>query len=125
MLFIDAIILLALDQAVASASVPLMCYSARAGMERDRVLERVAAAKTKQRLTLTQGSYLQTLLQMDRSQHACTILTQHFSTTLTMPCIAFTPRHKEVFGWSELFGSMLKGKHEVITEIGESLKKFL
>ncbi|CAL5222059.1 g4358 [Coccomyxa viridis] len=70
------------------------------------------------------GSYLEMLLQMDRSQHACTILTQHFSTTLTMPCIVFTPRHKEVFGWSEPFGSMLKGKYEVIPKSGESLKKF-
>lgn len=96
------------------------CLHVHAGFERDRVVESIARAKMEQlsRLLIAQDRYTLTLLQMDKGLRACTVLTQHLE---TVALFAYTPMHKDFYKMPEVFGSMLKGKHEVITDIEDRL----
>lgn len=65
-----------------------------------------------------QDPYLRTLLQMDAGHHAFTMMTQHLS---SVAIYAYTPQHKDIYEMPKQFGSMLKGKHEIIADIQDSL----
>ena len=64
-----------------------------------------------------QDRYRTALLEMDSSKHACTVLTQD----MTLPLFAYTPEHQQFYNMPEILSSMLKGKHEVISNVDESL----
>ena len=83
-------------------------------------MESIARAKVDQlsQPQLGQHMYMLMLMKMDMGRHACSILTQNVS---TLPLFAFTPHHKEMYKMPPTFGSMLKGKLEVITKIEERL----
>ena len=87
------------------------------------MLERLAQIKITHRIPLSKepvnGPYFLTLMNMDRGQHACTVLTQHLKTT---PTFAYTPYDKAFYQISDWIGCLLKGKQEVIADIGHSLK---
>lgn len=96
-----------------------------AGFERDMVVEAIAKTKIDMasRPLETQDPYRQLLLELDSSRRACTMLTQD----LNMPLFVYTPQHRDFYKLpaqklQDLFGSLLMGKHEVISIIGESLK---
>ena len=91
-----------------------------AGFNRDRVVESIASSKMEilSRPLVTQDRYTLTLIQMDRGQHVCTALTQHLT---TIALFAYTPMHKDFYKMPEVFGSMLKGKHEIISNADERL----
>ena len=65
-----------------------------------------------------QDPHMLPLLEMDRSKRACTILTQHL---MAVAIYAYTPQHKLYHHVLDQFASLLKGKHEVITHVQESL----
>ena len=94
-----------------------------AGVVRDRMLERLAHIKVTHRIPLSRdpdnGPYFLSLMDMDRGQHACTILTQHLK---TMPTFAYAPHNKALYKVPEWVGCLLKGKQEVIPDIRQSLK---
>lgn len=87
------------------------------------MLERLAQIKVTHRIPLSKdpnaGQHFLALMDMDRGQHACTILTQHLKTT---PTFAFTPHSRDMLQTPEWFDCLLKGKQEVIADIGQSLK---
>ncbi|CAL5228024.1 g11087 [Coccomyxa viridis] len=92
----------------------------RHGFERDRVLESIARNKVehRSRSEQIQDPYLRKLLQMDARHHAFTMMTQHLS---SVAIYAYTPQHKDINEMPKQFGSMLKGKHDIITDIQDSL----
>ena len=65
----------------------------------------------------SQDKYRTALLEMDSSKHACTVLTQD----MTLPLFAYNPEHQQFYNMPEILSSMLKGKHEVISNVDESL----
>ena len=83
-------------------------------------MENVARAKIQERACPHpgEGGYMLKLMQMDRNHQACTILTQHIA---GLPLFAYTPLHKGIYQMPEVFGSMLKGNHEVITSAEQRL----
>ncbi len=90
-----------------------------AGYDRDRIVENIGKIKAAHEYlpAASQDKYRAALLKMDSSKRACTILTQD----MTLPLFAYTPQHKEHYNMPELLDSMLKGKHEVISNADESL----
>ncbi len=92
-----------------------------AGLDRDRVVETIAEEKIESLCSahVKQDSYMLALLEMDRSKRACTILTQYL---MPLAIYGYTPQHKIYHNTPEIFGGLLKGKHEVITHVQESLK---
>ena len=65
----------------------------------------------------SKDKYMAALLEMDSDTRACTILTQD----MTLPLFAYTPQHKHFYSMPTLLDDMLKGKHEVISNVDESL----
>ena len=100
-----------------------VCHCVHAGFERDRVLESIARTKVEHRSrpreVQIQDPYLQMLLQMDAGHEAFTMMTQHLSSA---PIFAYTPQHKDICPMPEQFGNMLKGKHEIISDIQDTLR---
>ena len=98
----------------------MLCLCSHAGFDRDRVVESIARNKMEllSRPLMTQDRYTLSLMQMDGSQHVCTALTQHLA---TIALFAYTPMHKEFYKMPKVFGSMLKGKHQIITNAEERL----
>ncbi len=97
----------------------IVCHCMHAGFERDRVMERIARNKVEHRSEQNQDLYLRALLQMDADHHALTTMTQHLS---SVAICAYTPQHKDIYDMPPAFGSMLKGKHEIINDIQDSLR---
>ena len=98
----------------------IVCHCVHAGFERDRVLESIARNKVehRSRSEQIQDPYLRKLMQMDARHHAFTMMTQHLS---SVAIYAYTPQHKDINEMPKQFGSMLKGKHDIITDIQDSL----
>ena len=83
-------------------------------------MERIAKNKLEvlSRPPVAHHPYLATLMQMDRSPRACTILTQHL---MAVALYAYTPQHRHYFEMPDIYGRLRNCKHELIANAEESL----